>query len=146
MTNLRKKLLSAISLVAAMLLLGSAAPAAAEIIIIANNNVSVSSLDASSLRDIYLGKKIFWDKKNKIMTSMLKSGKTHDDFLSRYIGKTAEQFANYWNRLVFTGSATPPVSFKTEQEIVDYVRKTDGAIGYVDSGTSNSGVKVIRVN
>ena len=47
-----------------------------------------------------------------------------------------------WTR---PGAGTPPTPFNTEAELVEYVKKTKGAIGYIDSGTSHSGVKVIEV-
>ena len=121
------------------------APAAAEVIVIANKGVPVDSISGSTLKEIYLGKKTLWNKKMKIAPSLLKKGKTHDDFLKKYIGKTAAQFRSYWNNLLFTGAGTPPPSFNTEKELVDYVAKTDGAIGYIDSGTPHDKVKAITV-
>lgn len=120
-------------------------PAAAEVIVIANKDVTTGSIDRASLSDIFLGKKTLWDKNSKIVLSVLKNGAIHDQFLNIYIGKTSAQFQSYWNKILFTGAGTPPTAFKTEKELVDFVAKTKGAIGYIDSTTGHDNVKVLRV-
>jgi ABC-type phosphate transport system substrate-binding protein len=132
-------------LITAALFLTCASLAYAEVIVIANSGVPVDSIDKNSLRDIFLGKKAFWDKDNKIVVTILKKGAIHEEFLTKYVGKTSAQFQAYWNKLLYTGTGTPPVSFNTEQELVDYVSRNKGAVGYIDAQTPHKNVKVIRV-
>ena len=131
-------------LMATIILLG-AVPALAEVIVIANKDVPANSIKRSELKEIYMGKKTTWTKNSKIAPALLKSGKTHNEFLKKYVGKTAAQFRSYWNNLLYTGTGTPPPSSKTEKEIVEYVSKNKGAIGYIDSETAHDGVKVMAV-
>ena len=39
----------------------------------------------------------------------------------------------------------PPKSFKTEKALVDFISKTEGAIGYVSSDAKLKNVKIISV-
>lgn len=131
--------------VAVLLTLGMAQSSLAGVIVIANEDVPVGSLSDSDLKNIYLGKKTFWNSDVKITLTVLKEGGVHESFLKDYVGKTPEQFKNYWNKILFTGAGTPPTPFSSEADLVDYVKKTRGAIGYIDSQTSHQGVRVIDI-
>jgi len=76
----------------------------------------------------------------------LKDSQTHDDFLKTYLQKSTSQFQRYFRTLVFTGKGKVPKSFDSEESLVGYVAGTNGAIGYVSSGTNTGSVKVINVN
>jgi ABC-type phosphate transport system substrate-binding protein len=145
MKIIKKTGIAAIILTLALSIFISASPASAEVIVIVNKEVPSSSLDKASLSDMYLGKKTLWDKNTKVTLSVLKGGAVHDQFMQNFVGKTAAQFQSYWNKLLFTGAGTPPTAFKTEKEIVDFVSKTRGAVGYIDSATPHDAVKVLSV-
>jgi ABC-type phosphate transport system substrate-binding protein len=51
----------------------------------------------------------------------------------------------YWQQRIFAGRDVPPPEFETDDEIVLYVLKHEGAIGYVASGASVSGCNVVAV-
>jgi hypothetical protein len=48
--------------------------------------------------------------------------------------------------MVFTGKGIPPKSFDTEAELVDFVKTTPGAVGYVSPRTDVTGVKILAVD
>ena len=73
----------------------------------------------------------------------------HDEpqsFLKKYVGKSSSEFKNFWNKILFTGAGVPPTPFNSEADMVEYVKKTKGAIGYIDSSTPHSGVKTVKIN
>ena len=119
---------------------------AQEVVVIVNNNVPASSLTSDDIQNIFLAKKTQWDNGAKINFATLKDCPTHEAFLKKYLQKTSSQFQRYFRTLVFTGKGSVPKSFDTEESLVGYVAATDGAIGYVSSGTNTSSVKVITVN
>jgi hypothetical protein len=47
--------------------------------------------------------------------------------------------------MVFTGNGTPPKQFATQQELLEYVATTAGAIGYLDAETPVKHVTIINV-
>ena len=65
---------------------------------------------------------------------LLKAGGVHDAFVRQYTGKTAAGLENYYRSLVFAGKGAMPKMFASDAEMVAYVRKTRGAIGYVSAG------------
>jgi ABC-type phosphate transport system substrate-binding protein len=52
----------------------------------------------------------------------------------------------HWNRLIFSGREVPPVEKASDAEVVAFVQRTPGAIGYVAASTPVPGVKVVRLS
>jgi ABC-type phosphate transport system substrate-binding protein len=74
-----------------------------------------------------------------------KGGATHEAFVKEYLGKTDAALQTYYRSLVFTGKASMPKTLGADAEVVAYVAKTKGAIGYVGAGASTAGVKTLVV-
>ncbi len=112
--------------------------AASDIVLVANADVPGTTLDAATVENIFTGKtSSVGDKKVEI--TILKAGAVHEAFLKHYIKKTDSQFINSWKKLVFSGKSKMPKDFATEKEMVEYIAKTSGAIGYVHVNTSKDG-------
>ena len=116
------------------------------VILIVNKNVDQSELSQQEVRDIYLGDKTTWDNGRQVVIATLKEGVVHDEFLQVYVKKTAVTFSRYWKRLLMTGKSEIPISFVTEQEVLDYVTKTEGAIGYISPALLTESVRKITIN
>jgi ABC-type phosphate transport system substrate-binding protein len=59
------------------------------------------------------------------------------------LGKSTSQFSTGWKKLVFTGKGSMPEQVGSEDELVAFVAKTPGSIGYADAGKVKDGVKAI---
>lgn len=116
---------------------------AAEVIIIANKNVSETNLNTNEIKDIFLGEKRNWDDNKRIKFVTLDESETHQKFLEQYVNKTPMSYKSYWKKLVFVGKGKEPKKFASAKELVDYVAKTDGAIGYISSDKKTGEVKII---
>jgi hypothetical protein len=127
--------------------LAAPAPAlAAEIQVIANPSVKAASVSAGDLKEVFLGNKTSLADGSKVEPVLAESGAAHDAFLKDVVGKSAAALKNHLKSLVFTGKGSMPKSFASEAEIVKYVAKTPGAIGYVSASTDASGVKKVALN
>lgn len=118
--------------------------AAEDVLIICNQDVPVEQLNRQEIKDIFLGKNKLWDDKTKIIIVTLKDKNDQLPFLKKFIRKSSSQFKNYWRKMVFTGKGKIPKSFDTIEEMLAYVAKTKGAIGYVGSTILDEKVKVIK--
>lgn len=109
-------------------------------VVIANKDVATTSINQKLLVNIYLGKTTKWEDGSMIVPVLLQRGAIHEAFLSTYIKQSASQFNGFWTKAVFTGTGVPPKSFASEEELLNYVANTSGAIGYVSaaSGTVKS--------
>lgn len=129
-----------------LLIVFMASPCFAEnAVVVVNKDVPDSSLDAESLQRIYLGKKTRWSGGKKIVPVMLKSGSTHEVFVEKFLNKAVSQFNTYWKQAVFTGKGIPPKTFENENDLMEYVSETPGAIGYISTRKKVLGVKIILI-
>ncbi len=117
---------------------------AEDVVIVCNKSVTASSLSQDDVRDIFLGRKTVWDDGQKIKFVTMKDGHAHEAFLDTFVRKTAMQFDLYWDKLVFTGRARTPKAFSTSDGIIDFIERTEGAIGYIPAAALEEDLKVIR--
>jgi ABC-type phosphate transport system substrate-binding protein len=76
---------------------------------------------------------------------LIKGGPAHEAFLKEYLGKSDTALQAFYRSLVFTGKASMPKILGSDAEVVAYVAKTKGAIGYVSPDASTAGVKTLQV-
>ena len=107
-----------------------------------NGHAALATLSVDEVRDLFLGKRTAWDDGSKVVVVVLKSGPSHDALL-RHLGRNPQQFLTGWKKLVFTGKSGMPEQVASEEELVDLVAKTPGAIGYVDAARVTDGVKTV---
>jgi len=129
----------------AALTIGAAIAAAADIKVIANSSVGASSVSADELKGVFLGTKTSLSDGSHVEPVLLKSGAVHETFLKEYVGKTEDALNTYYRSLVFTGKGSMPKAFASDAEVVTFVEKTKGAIGYVSAGASAGSAKTLEV-
>ena len=103
-----------------------------QIVIICHKSVPLTVVDKTVVEEIFLGKTTSVGKKKvKVNIATLRGGLVHESFVKNYLNRTSSQFKNFWKKLVFSGKAKMPKSFKTEKELVVHVSKTEGSVGYI---------------
>jgi ABC-type phosphate transport system substrate-binding protein len=125
------------------LFVASAAIAGASPVIIANKSLDKEKLDASTVKSVFLGKKVAWDTGGRVMLAVLRNGAVADDFFKASVDMNTSGFNNLWRRLAMTGGGTAPKSFESEEELRKYVAETPGAVGFVDSANVDASVVVL---
>lgn len=129
---------------AAIVMLGAVHALAADVKIIANPRVQADSITVTELRSIFLEDKRSLNDGSHVEPVLAKSGEAHEAFL-QYIGKSDDALRTHYRTLVFTGAGAMPKFLDSDAEIVLYVAKTKGAIGYVNSDSPTEGVKVVSI-
>ena len=117
----------------------------AEIAVIVNaaNN---SELDKNAIERIFMGKmKKFPNGQIALPMNAAKGMNSRDEFNKAVIGRSSSQVNAYWSKLVFTGKGSMPKELSTDAEIISTIVANQGAIGYIDSGSVTSDVKVIAI-
>jgi ABC-type phosphate transport system substrate-binding protein len=125
----------------AALCLGTSAFAAP--VLIGNKNVASEKLDATTLKAVFLGKKVAWDSAGRVTLAVLKGGPVADAFLQGAVDMNTSAFNNHWRRLAMTGGGTAPKSFEKEEDLRKFVAETPGAVGFVDSANADASVTVL---
>jgi ABC-type phosphate transport system substrate-binding protein len=126
-------------------LLGAFPPAAsAKTLVIANEDVEASEIDKRELQKVFLGRSSEFGGQRVVLATLRKST-SHKEFTESYLLMTPQQFTNHWRKIVFSGTGKEPRSFDSEAELVAFVSKTPGAIGYISGTASHGGVKTLPV-
>jgi hypothetical protein len=113
--------------------------------VIANPSVGVTTVSSDELKGVFLITKTSLSDGSRVEPVLEKGGPVHEAFVKEYIGKTDAALHTYYRSLLFTGKASMPKILGADAEVVAYVAKTKGAIGYVSAGTSTTGVKTLVV-
>jgi hypothetical protein len=118
---------------------------AADIRVIANPSVKVSAISRADLKNVYLETRTLLADGSHVEPVLLKSGALYLAFVRQYVGKSGTALEIYYRSLVFTGKAMMPKALGSEEQVVEYIAKTEGAVGYVSAGVALTGVKVLDV-
>ena len=107
----------------------------------------VESLSHDRLSSLFLKKVTRWDNGGEVQPVDLDDESSVRETFSRDVhGKDVPSIKSYWQKMIFSGRATPPPELSTDAEVLEFVRSNRGAVGYVRQGASvGSGVKVVRV-
>ena len=117
---------------------------AADIKVVANPSVKAAQVSTNDLKRIFLATDTSLEG-GHVQPVFEKGGAIHEAFLKQYLGKTDVALGIYYRSLVFTGKAFMPKTLGSDAEVLDYVAKTKGAIGYVNAAVSAPGTKEIAV-
>ena len=73
---------------------------------------------------------------------------THNEFCKSILGMFPYQLRRIWDRQVFSGTGAAPVVVNSEQEMLNAVASTEGAIGYIslDNADTHEGIQMIKVD
>jgi ABC-type phosphate transport system substrate-binding protein len=129
-------------------LLGLAAGAAAyagDVKVVANPDLKASEISSEELKGVFLVTKTSLSDGSHVEPVLEKGGAAHEGFLKEYLGKSDSVLQTYSRSLVFTGKASMPKTVAGDADVVAYVAKTKGAIGYVSASAATEGVKVLEV-
>lgn len=115
--------------------------------IIVNASNEVSSLSQKEVSDYFMKKKTKWPSGIAVApVDQSSSSKVREQFSQQIHGKSTGAIRNYWQQAAFSGSGTAPTEKASDSDVIEYVKKTPGAIGYISADANVSGVKVISVN
>ncbi len=132
-------------LVAVVVLCGAVSAFAGDVKIVANPSVRADSITVAELRGVFLEDRRTLIDGSHVEPVLAKSGAAHDAFLREYMGKSDDELRTYFRTLVFTGTGVMPRFLDSDTEIVNYVGRTRGAIGYVSIDFPTKALKILAV-
>jgi ABC-type phosphate transport system substrate-binding protein len=123
----------------------SAQEAAYKVIVNAANPVALMKRD--QIATLFLNRKTAWahgptgDAVDQSMTS-----KVREAFSIEVLGQPLLGIQNYWRKRLIEFREAPPLVKGSDEEVIAYVAKTPGGVGYVSAATTlPAGVKVVKV-
>ena len=138
-----------IGFVCVVALLVLAVPAAAQggsFRVIVNSSNPAGSLRSAHVSDLFKGKVQRWDHGEAVApVDQSASSSVRASFSKSVHHKSVGAVQAYWQQMIFSGRGVPPAELHSNAEVVAYVQRNSGAIGYVSSSTSLNNVKVVEI-
>jgi len=116
-----------------------------DIKVIANSSVTADFISAGELKRIYLLQTRKLKDGSVVEPVLQKRGAVHDAFARQFLDRDGEEIRTYYHGVVFTGKGSMPREVNSDAEMVSYVARSRGAIGYVSGGANIDGVKLLAV-
>jgi ABC-type phosphate transport system substrate-binding protein len=114
--------------------------------LVVHPSVSVDSLAAADVSQLFLKKGDKWPDGSEAVPVDQKVGASVREAFSQAVHqKSAAAVDAFWQKRIFSGRGLPPVTQGSDAQVLAFVKATPGAVGYVSSGTPTEGVKVLAV-
>jgi hypothetical protein len=134
---MRTRFLFAVIWLFALEAFGAGAVSAADIYIVTNSDMKLS---AGDIREIFLGDREF---NGTVRLVPVDNQAVQAEFTSKVLAMAVDRYSTLWTKRAFRDAINPPVQKLTDLEVLEFVRKTHGAIGYVSSAPHDKGVVVV---
>jgi TonB family protein len=113
--------------------------------VVANPRLKADFISAVELKNVFMAERNSLKDRSHVEPVFERAGRVHEIFLREFLGESSESLQSHYGALVFTGKSAMPKSFNTDAEVLAYVARTRGAIGYVNTSAGTEGVKVLEV-
>jgi hypothetical protein len=95
------------------------------------------TLTGTEVKEVYLGDKVF---SGSVRLVPVDNAAAREAFLNKVMGMTASKYESVWTKKAFRDALNPPNVLSTDAQVLEFVRRTPGAVGYVS--TPPSGVTI----
>lgn len=129
----------------AWLLLAPGSAAAVDVIV--NASVEVTHLSQYKLRAVFGMRLPVWPNGTPVRVFVLKDDTDlHREFSKQILGVFPHQLRRAWDNLIYSGLGQAPVQADSEQELIEQVSKSPGAIGYATRQDENPHVRILLID
>jgi hypothetical protein len=114
--------------------------------VIRNPDNPIDAVDRQFLEDAFLKKKTVWPDGATVRPVDLAPASTaRRQFSDDVLRRPVDAIRNYWQQRIFAGRELPPPELGSDAEVVRFVLRERGAVGYVSNGTALNGTKPLTV-
>lgn len=104
--------------------------------VVTHPQVAERNLTKSQLRRIYTMRQLYWSDNSVISVFVLPSQHNlHKRFAKEKLQIFPYQLNRIWHKLTYSGLGVAPTTVASEQELIQAVINTPGAIGYIGDNT-----------
>jgi ABC-type phosphate transport system substrate-binding protein len=122
------------------------APPPPAYLVIVNPRNAVTDVERRFVEDAFLKKITSWPNDEVIRPADLATDSpVRRAFTREILNRSVEAVKVYWQQRIFSGRDVPPPEFSRDEEVVQFVQKHAGGIGYVSGTASIGDCKVVAV-
>ncbi len=114
--------------------------------LIAHRDADVETLTRNEARLFFTMRLKNWPNGTLVKVFVLPDNNAlHNRFSNEVLGLYPYQLRRVWDRQIFSGTGQAPTTVSSEQEMLDRVATTPGAIGYADGPIENPSIRLLEV-
>jgi ABC-type phosphate transport system substrate-binding protein len=114
--------------------------------VIVNPQNQAGAVERRFLTDVFLKKVTRWGNMEAIRpVDQRADSPIRASFTVAVMRRSVEAVKTYWQQAVFSGRDIPPPELESDEDVVRYVLRNPGAVGYVSGTTDLRGARVLTV-
>jgi hypothetical protein len=133
--------LSAVLMGAALLTVSL--PAGADDGLVLIGNAPLKGVNTEMIRRIYSGRVVEIDGTALRPVNLAPGNALRQRFLDAVLQQSDADYVAYWTVRRYIGKGTPPTELRSSAEVIDFVGRTPGALGYIDPAELRPGLHVL---
>lgn len=116
-------------------------------VVIVHPGNALPSIERPRLEDAFLKKTRTWPGGEVIQpVDLPQSSSVRRQFTRQVLRRSLEAVRAYWQQRIFSGRDLPPPELASDQEVVKYVSRNRGAVGYVRADLPVTGVRALPIH
>ena len=127
-------------------LLGTPAGGTSRATVIVNPGVEQDAISLNGLRAIFGMRHRKWNDGSLVRVFVLdRDEEAHRRFCTDVLHVLPHQLQRSWDRLIYSGAGQAPIRVASEEEMLEMIAATPGAIGYLLDKPDAEQVQILRV-
>lgn len=106
-------------------------------------NANLRRLDPATIAKIYTGKIIEVDGVTVTAVNANMGSPVRNRFLQVYLNQDEDKYTAYWTVRRYIGKGASPRELPRSVDVINFVKSTPGAIGYIDETDVQPGLNVL---
>lgn len=116
------------------------------VIPVINSVTEQENISRNNLSAIFKMKLRYWQDGSPITVFVLEDDDpAHKSFCKQILNVFPHQMRRSWNKLVFSGTGQAPILVDNEDDMIERVSSTPGAVGYISNQDLTDDIKVLRI-
>ncbi len=116
-----------------------------QVAVITHKSTLSENIGKNEILDFYTGDIKTWENGERVIVYDLKQNTSMKDAFYQFLGKSSSRMKAIWMKKKLSGEGDPPVSFQSEEEIVEKITSTPGSLGYISYEKVTDDVAVLFV-
>jgi len=114
--------------------------------VIVPEDLPYEALSLNQIRAIFSMRVRRWPDGSPITVMVLRDqNPIHKNFLKSTLQMLPHQLRRHWDRYIYSGIGQGPIVVTNQGEMLEKVRQTDGAIGYIEEGVPHEQVRALAI-
>lgn len=117
-----------------------------QLVAIVNTSNNITNVTSSDFKSYFLGDKSKFPSGTNVSLVLSKEDNKVKEVFINIMGKKYNELMNIWLKKSLNDGWKSPTQFTNDSDVISYVAKTQGALGFVNASSLNNLVKPITID